>query len=272
MNTNSSLATLTGISLETAIQRAPAIAATKAAPPPYTGGPRSKYKFAPSTELIGHMQDLGYILTDAKQSTTKDPIRKEFGAHMMMFQHPDLYIKAQDGGVEARPQIVMINSHDGTRHHTMEMGIFRLICSNGLMVKSMDMGSFKERHSKLTIDDVKARIDERTGALPLVMERINSMASRDMSAAERKAFATAALALRLGEDRLAEDHEIYSLLSPKRTADEGTDLWRVYNTVQENLVRGGFSVGERSARAITNPWVDLQLNNGLWSLAQDLVS
>ena len=254
---------INSISLETALQMAPAIGADR--PADYI---TSRYKFTSTKEVINMMQDLGYVLTGAKQAGTKIDLRKDFGAHIVQFQHPDLYIKANDGSVEARPQIVMVNSHDGSRPISFDMGLFRLVCSNGLVRKSHDMGGFKERHTKLTFSALKDLISEKLDSLPKTIEQINGWASRAMTSEEIRNFATDAIKLRAGEEKLPEQYEINSILATRRSADEGNSLWQVFNTVQENLTKGGFQMADRQARAITNPWADMTLNQGIWQLAE----
>lgn len=256
--------TINSLSLEEAVKRAPAIAATK--PADYIN--LNRYKFTPTTEIIGHMQDMGYVLTGAKQSNTKIGLRRDFGTHIVEFQHPQLYIKDSEGGVEARPQIVLLNSHDGSRPIQFDMGLFRLVCSNGLVVKSMDLGSFKERHTKYTFQEVKDLIDSKVDGLQTVVDKINRWSMKEMTSKERTQFAMDALLLRISEDRKPEDYELFSILEPKREADKGSSLWRTFNVVQENLIKGGFQMNNRQARAITNPVQDMVLNKDLWELAE----
>lgn len=256
---------LTGISMEVAKEKAPAIFATK--PADYIN--TKLYKFTPTTEIIDYMKDMGYILTDAKQSKTKIPLRNNYGTHIVQFQHPDLYVKDNNNGIEARPTIVLLNSHDGSRPIQFDMGLFRLICSNGLMVKSMDMGHFKERHTKYTFDQVKQLIASKVETLPKVVEKINDWNSLEMTPKQRHKFAADALKLRAGEERLLEDYEILSVLEPKRKEDSQPTLWQTFNVVQENLIKGGFMMNNRTARGITNPVQDMVLNKDLWQLAEE---
>ena len=253
------------ISMEVAKQQAPAIFATE--PASYIN--RSRYHFTPTFEIIDMMKDMGYELTGAKQSKTKIPLRHNHGVHIVEFQHPDLYVKdASTNEVEARPTIVMVNSSDGSRPFDFQMGMFRLVCSNGLIVKSKDLGGFKERHTKYNFTDLKAMISSKVDSLPKTIEKINTWSGIEMDAKTRHAFAVEALALRLGNDRQAETYEIHSILSAKRKEDEPNNLWCTFNRVQENLIKGGFQINERQARPITNPWQDLQLNQSLWTLAE----
>ena len=215
------------------------------------------------------MDTMGWKLTNAKQSKTKVPLRQNFGVHITEFQHPDLYIKNSEGGVEARPTVVLLNSHDGSRPINFEMGLFRLVCSNGLMVKDKDFGGFKERHTKYTLQEVQNMIEQKMLGLNSTVEKINRWSGIEMSAKDRRAFAIDALALRLGEEKVAEDYEIMEILSPRRDADAPNTLWHTFNRVQENIIRGGYQMNNRTARPITNPIQDMVLNQGLWSLADE---
>ena len=73
MNTNTMYQNLTGISMEVAKDKAPAIFATK--PADYIN--TKLYHFTPTTEIIDYMKDMGYILTEAKQSKTKVQLRND---------------------------------------------------------------------------------------------------------------------------------------------------------------------------------------------------
>jgi hypothetical protein len=87
----------------------------------------------------------------------------------------------------------------------------------------------------------------------------------------REAFAREALVLRHGS---AEESGYLptQLLHSRRAADVGADLWRTYNTVQENLLGGGLlrrtPTGRLTrSRRITAIREDVRLNAGLWNLA-----
>ena len=262
------LNTITSISLDTAKSIAPAIFATS--PAPTIKSP--KYQFTPTFEVIEHMQDMGYVLTGVKQSKSNVDLRKNWGIHITRFQHPDLYIKDPQGMIEARPEVVLINSHDGTRPIQFEMGLFRLVCENGLVIKDRDMGSFRERHTKLNFQEVKNLMDENVSGLQEVVGKISQWNMKEMSDKQRFNFAMDALALRIGTDRQAEQYEIMDILTAKRKVDEQPTLWHTFNTVQENLIKGGFQLNNRQARAINNPVEDFNLNQGLWQLADSYLN
>jgi len=254
---------ITPLSLEQAKQAAPAIFATSPAPTIKS----AKYAFTPTIEVIEHMDSLGFQLTGAKQSKSNVDLRQNWGTHITRFQHPELYIKNPEGGIEARPEVVLINSHDGTRPIQFEMGLFRLVCSNGLVVKTQDFGGFRERHTRFDFPTIKGMMEEKIQSLKPVVSKISQWAGKLMTDKERFAFAVEALALRIGQDRQAENYEILEILQPKRKADESKSLWHTFNTLQENLIKGGFQLNERQARGITNPVEDFKINQELWQLA-----
>jgi len=256
------------LSLDKAKELAPAIFATE--PASYIN--LNRYKFTPTTDIISNMDALGWKLTNAKQSKTNVPLRRNYGVHITEFQHPDLFIKDATGGIEARPTVVLLNSHDGSRPINFEMGLFRLVCSNGLMVKDKDFGGFKERHTKYTLAEVQNMINDKMLGLNDTVAKINNWTGIEMSAKDRRAFAIEALALRIGEDRQAEDYEIMEILAPRREADAPNTLWHTFNRVQENIIRGGYQMNNRTARPITNPIQDMVLNQGLWTLADAYAS
>jgi hypothetical protein len=259
--------TITEVSLSEARDKAPAIFAES--PAPHIKAP--SYAFTPTTEIISHMKDMGYVLTHAAQSRTSDSMREKFGTHLVKFQHPDLYIKDSNGDVEARPEVIIFNSHDGVRPVQFEQGLFRLVCSNGLVVKTQDFGSFRERHTKYSFQEVKNLIDKKVDSLSKIVKTISTWNSHTMTDKQRHDFAVKALEYRMRDERQPDHYEIVEILTPKRAIDSTTTLWHTYNVVQENLIRGGYQMNNRTARAITNPIEDLRINQGLWQLADSFV-
>lgn len=251
------------VSLEEAKTKAPAIFADRPAP-----RVSKNYTFASSLEMIEHMDKAGWKLTDARQSKTSKDVYQNYGTHIMKFSHPELFINDNRGGIEGRPQIVVLNDHLGNRPLQIEAGFFRIACENGLMIKSHDFGGARTRHLKVTQDIVGKIIDEHCAKTEKAINDINRWIMREMTDKERFAFATEALALRLSGDRQPENYELISILQPKRQEDSQNDLWHVYNRCQENLVKGGFDLNERTARAITNPVLDMDLNMKLWAIAE----
>jgi hypothetical protein len=267
--TNNANNIIVPLSLEAAREKAPGIFADKPAP-----RVSKDYKFTSSLQLVEHLDSAGWKLVEAKQSTSKNanPIYTTYGTHIMKFSHPELYMKDNRGGIEGRPQIVILNNHNGDRPLQIEAGCFRLVCSNGLMIKTQDFGTIKERHIKYTQEQVSKLVDDQVIKIESAVKRINQWIMKPMTSKEQFAFAAEALALRLSGDRKPEQYELLSILTPKRKEDEQNDLWHIFNRTQENLIKGGFELNERQARAINNPLLDMEMNLKLWEIAEKYAS
>ena len=91
-----------------------------------------------------------------------------------------------------------------------------------------------------------------------------------------KTFAEKAILARFGEERQVTGISLDELLAPERKLDEGSNLWVVFNRVQEKLTHGSFThinaKGKlRKARGIKNFQQDMELNEKLWELAEEYV-
>ncbi len=247
------------------------------APQVYTQAPHakvsSKYTFLPTYQIIEDMEKLGWLVADAKTMKSKNDIQKEFGKHIVMFYHPDIYIKDEQGGIEAYPQILIQNNHRGWGRFKFEIGIFRLVCTNGLVIKSADYGTFEMRHLGYSFEELKELVEKAIDILPNVVQKINTLSNRVMSDKEMREFAEKAIQARFGEEKLVDQSEIAQVLASTRDQDSGNNLWVVMNRVQEHLIRGGFTtIGadkkERKVRKITNMLKDVELNQKLWELTE----
>ena len=224
------------------------------------------YKFTPTEEVIGHMEQLGFKMIAARQSKARVELNQSYGTHIISFQHDDLYING-NGRVEARPTVHLLNNHIGTGPVQFELGIYRLACSNGLVVKQADLGGFRERHTKYTFPEIKNLIDGKLGELDRVTETLNSWHSRELTPQERFNMAMEAIALRSGGDRLPTAEEVNNLLKPRREEDHGEDLYHTFNVIQEAITQGGTKLNNRTMRHISSPTKDFSLNQALWNLA-----
>ncbi|MFK8694454.1 DUF932 domain-containing protein, partial [Escherichia coli] len=95
-----------------------------------------------------------------------------------------------------------------------------------------------------------------------------------LSPPARQALAQAALTYRYGDEH--QPVTTADILTPRRREDYGQDLWSAYQTIQENMLKGGISgrgaKGKRiHTRAIHNIDTDIKLNRALWVMAETLL-
>jgi hypothetical protein len=200
--------------------------------------------------------------------------RRGFQKHMIRFRLAEQMQTLDEWNVE----LVLLNSHDRGCAYQLHAGIFRRICSNGLVMSEGSFEAIRFRHSNLEPDEVVQASFRLLEFVPKVGELVNRFRSRALDTEESTALAVHALLLRYGSIEHAPV-EAETLLKPRRSEDEGTDLWTTMNRVQENLVRGGVSDFHkdrrgrmRSVRALRGIDSKVTLNKGLWSLAEKLAN
>ena len=88
------------------------------------------YSFVPTMKVVNDLRELGYECVDATQVKARKKSTNGYQKHMLTFEHP----KYKVDNSEEYPQILLTNSHDGGNAFTLSAGIFRLVCSNGLVI------------------------------------------------------------------------------------------------------------------------------------------
>lgn len=257
---------MTSLTLEEVRQSAPQAFATTPKP-----GVSNRYSFLPTSRIIEDMDRLGWKVSQAKSNRHRNSLSKEFGNHVIKFFHPDVFIKDQDGNVESYINVVVMNNHMGMGSFKFELGIFRLVCSNGLVIKDKDMGGFNIRHSGYSFEELQVTLNEAIERLPDLVGRINRFNQIIMSPEQQRDFAQKAFALRSYQDRQLTEEELNDFLAPRRKEDQGDSLWTILNRVQESVLKGGYHITNkknklRRAKSIKDIRKDIQLNQQIWEL------
>ena len=233
------------------------------------------YVHIPTEKVIDDMASLGWNVVDAKQVKT----RKNAGyqKHMVVFGNDEIVINGEDGDT-VFPRILMTNSHDGKNSFQFQAGLYRLVCSNGLVIADAEFANMKIRHMGYDLSELSTVISEIVEKLPLTVECMNKLKAKQLSEEEKVKFAKEALATRLSENQLKRYSvdDILEVLAPTRVEDKGDDMWSVYNTIQEKIVHGMFEVygvrgKTRKARKIKNFRQDTKVNQDLYELALSYV-
>lgn len=255
---------------------APIVFATE----PTNKGVSEKYLHVNTETIIDDLAKLGWIPVTAMQKKTKS--RKDGSAtirskHMISFQNPDLMIKGKDGD-DAFPRIIVTNSHDGFNSFQFRVGIYRLVCSNGLVVADEEFSAFKIKHKGYTFEELQTVVAQAVADLPNKIQILNKMQARMLTPEEQRQLALDAMALRsTNPDAKYDEASIAEVLASTRKEDEGDSLWLVFNRVQESIINGGYSAALRGAKVrkvkkIKSFERDLQVNQDLFKLAVALVN
>ena len=199
---------------------------------------------------------------------------------MLAFQNPNVKIVKQNADgtetTDAYPRIILTNSHDGFNSFKFMMGIYRIICSNGLVVADGEMINMTIRHINYSFDELRKVVNEAIKQVPNIVMTMNTMKNTEVTDEQKREMATEVVKIRKNiEDNkkfsLDED-TIREILMPVREEDNGNDLWTVFNICQEKLIKGGYmALGNnnkvRKQRSITSIKKDIDYNQRLWDVA-----
>ena len=256
-------------------QLAPVVFATE----PTNKNVSEKYLHVNTETVIDDLAKLGWLPVTAMQRRTKP--RKDGSPtirskHMISFQNPELIIKGKNGD-DAYPRIIVTNSHDGLSSFQFRVGIYRLVCSNGLVVADEEFSAFSIKHKGYTFEELQTVVASAVADLPNKIVVLNKMQVRMLTADEQRQLAIDAMALRsTNPDAKYDEVSVQEVLAATRKEDEGDNLWVVFNRIQESIVNGGYSAALRGAKVrkvkkIKSFERDLQVNQDLFKLATALL-
>ena len=240
-------------------------------------GLTEKYVHVPTTQVIEDIMSMGWEVTDAVQVKVRNKTKNAgYQKHMITFVNRNFI---QEDSTES-PQLLLTNSHDGACSFRLEVGIFRLVCSNGMVIKSKDFGSMKVRHMGYDFETISAAVKELMENVPGYLESVEKMKEKQLNDKQLIEFAKKAAMIRFEketEETIDKVVDMQDLLAVERKEDSGSYLWEVFNRVQEKVINGTFQYQNRNnkvrkARPIKGFQQNVKVNQDLWELAEEFVS
>jgi uncharacterized protein DUF932 len=231
-----------------------------------------KYSLIPTIECVRGLQKAGFHVTQAKESRCRNAENKPFSRHLLRFRHESTI---NLGGYV--PEIVMLNSHDGLCSYQLRAGIYRHVCSNGLVVGN-DTFFRRIKHQGDVISKVVESASEIIDIIPEAIGIAQDWQDIQLNEEQRRVYAESAAMLRWDQEKIPVKSE--RLLLPHRQEDTHHDLWTTFNVLQENLIKGGtryYSIDDYGYRrgttkAITSVNENSRLNTALWNLTAKMAS
>lgn len=227
-----------------------------------------KYHFVPTTQIIKRMDDFGFLPVVAhspiRKHARKGTLEKSLtGPHLIQFE-PE---RPMTLGLEGKLRVSLINSHDRSKRFSLRVGFYRHACDNSLIAGLGEMGVIATHIDSAadSIDDAIGRTIEHSRKL---FETIDAWRKIKLRPRQLTNLARRAMAIRFG-DVSRWSIEPAQLLHPRRPDDEGVDLWRVFNRVQENCTKGGIrsEATHFSTVDLERPRQLFDINTRLWDLA-----
>ncbi|BBR61397.1 DUF932 domain-containing protein [Klebsiella sp. WP4-W18-ESBL-05] len=224
-----------------------------------------RYTYIPTINILDRLRGEGFQPYFATQSRTRDIDKRDFTKHLIRLRRHD-----QLNGKEV-PEIILLNSHDGSSSYKMIPGMFRQICTNGL-VAWKNFGEISVPHKGDIVGQVIEGAYEVLKTFDNVESSIDMMRGVMLSEREQLILGEAVLEYKYnGEHSPITAQQV---IHPRRWEDNHSDLWTIFNRVQENVIRGGIrgksAKGKMTrTREVTGIDGDIKLNQALWKLAEE---
>ena len=230
-----------------------------------------KYHFIPTIDVINEIKKNNWYPVSVSEAKVRDEDKEGYQQHLVRFRHFDDLLSPQDNAVE----LLLFNSHDRSKSFSISAGIYRFVCSNGLVIADSVFESYKIKHLGDRENDVATAVANITAIKPKLMEKIDKLESIELTELEKESFARSSIPLRFNKN-LQVDHT--DLLIPHRDDDKNNNLYTTLNVIQENLLRGNISginkdTGRKfTSKEITSISKDVEVNQGLWDIAETILS
>ncbi|HEV7434655.1 MAG TPA: DUF932 domain-containing protein [Pseudorhizobium sp.] len=227
-----------------------------------------RYVHVPTIRIVEGLRREGWLPFFAVQSIPRDSSRQGHAKHM-------LRLRRDDGiGKPEAAEVIIVNSHDGTSAYQMFAGMLRFVCTNS-MVAGERFEEVRVPHKGNIQDQIVEGVHTVARDFPRLIEAAEAMKSTRLSQDEQRVLAEASLVVRYGES----DSPIRpdQIIAPRRREDAGQSLWRTFNVIQENVIRGGLQgrysgadgrMRRSRTRAIKGIDQNVVLNRALWTLAE----
>jgi len=241
-----------------------------------------RYSYFSTEDFLQAFEKLGWEPYSVKQNGCNP-----YSRHIIRLLNPEMgFIPVK--GDKIRPQLIIDNSHDGFTKAQIHLGLFRLVCTNGLVLAIPGLSTnVKWLHVGIDQKEMIEMLAETAEQYRQVGSHVSNMQQISLNEDQKQEFAIKAVAYRdprkfiledgtINESAIHSTLDIHDIYEPVRPQDEADDLWTLFNVVQERTIKGMFEMtspkGRKSSpRVITNGKRNLEYNKKLWTLAESFI-
>lgn len=233
------------------------------------------YKFVPTSEYISAMEANGWVVESQRTVKTRNPVEVPYAKHMVtMRKANELNLHINMGGL--KPRFYLINSHNGSSSVQGFLGLFRMICGNGIVIGSSLMQDFRFSHTMKAKSVADTITDTFLASHDSAINTADRWSGIILNHQQCVSLCQTAVELRgINMDKATNiEQSILGMNATRRSEDIGHDLWNTFNRIQENMMQGGFRLNgvKRSMRKIGSISATLDFNRKLWDAAEKIAS
>jgi len=252
------------VSIRPAVNENPMAVLKRIVPSAFTTGVRpgatEKYTHVPTSEIVEHLSLRGWLLESAGEGRVRIPGNAPFVSHTVNLRHPDFKFGSLRKG-DVFPTLMLGNSHDCTTAVWMRMGFKVCTCDNQNVLTLEEIGVQRFRHSGGTVT-LMGKIYEAVNMLADYSTKagkvLTSWKNTSVKPQQRQEYFRRVLDLRFDRVNELQSKNIMLLDERRRPEEMGSDLFTMYQVVQEHMTRGHrtqvvLPTGEVKERTLIRP-------------------
>ena len=231
------------------------------------------YCYVPTRDILAGLMQEGFNIHGVTEAAVRNRSRNGFQKHLIRLRKED------NADAKEAPELVLINSHDGSSAFRLIAGLIRFACANGIILGN-GWQDVRVKHTGDVLDNVIEGTFTVVDQFDESAEAVDRMKSVRLDREEQEVFARAAIPLRFNVESPADAPVTVDQVNYcRRRSDSGNDLWSTFNRVQENLVKGNLRTRSkdrygRIRRNVTKEvkGIDqnVKLNRALFTLAEEM--
>lgn len=203
-----------------------------------------KYKGASSQDLIDAFEQVGFAVRSISKPLARIEENRAFNKHIIRLALKEDIERIKNKDFKASfPEIVIVNNNNNRGALQVMLGIFRLVCTNG-MVMGTNFYSDSIRHTGDFYNNLFNSLTNASNNFYKIDSIIDQMKSKELTVDEAVELRSAlgyAYANAYLVNKNTVEYRIKSRFNPMRQADMSRDLWTVFNRYQEYYLRHGVS-------------------------------
>jgi hypothetical protein len=240
-----------------------------------------RFKVIQPSQIAQVLDGHGFDLIGLKTGKARNPDRADFQNTVAVYQARDNGL-----GIDGLDFRIVFKVPHLYGSLVGMLGLYRLVCKNGLVVGVRDFETVKVKHLGDPVSELNTLIPQLVAQRQALSNMVRSMMARQVSAIELSQLATNVAQIRLAQTENVTKIEAQDLLRVRRADDKASDLFSVLNVIQENAIRFGIryqttttdqngiaTVRNGTARRISEQSVkSIDLNASIWDEATKLLT
>lgn len=217
---------------------------------------RDTYGFVNTKDILGVFENAGWTPVSTQFGRVRNTEKMGFQKHLIRLENPRYpSIEGLTNSNNSKPQLVLLNSHDGTSSLQILWGLIRVACMNGI-IAGTGINGIRLTHSKSITDRLPTGIDYMLNNFDNFANQIKVLQGKVLTEAAILELIKTTYDARLSNVKNVTNVD-YSLPRLQRMADKAIDAYTIFNRIQEALMRGGIKY-EYEKRIIDNSSADLK--------------